>query len=195
MTFSPCRRAARATPCPATSPRTAMPPRPRPQSGNVWRAHFAPDETGDWTYAVSFRTGSDVAIEHGDAGAGHRRGFFDGDSGSFHDRRDRQDRPRPPRQGAAAIRRQAPPALCRDRRVFPQGGGRCAGELPRLRRLRRHAERPGQPAEPAQVLEPACGRLRRRHGGAFTWQGGKGTEMLGRGALPVRQGAATCSRS
>src|SRR5687767_13440301 len=27
-------------------------------SGTKWRVHFSPDETGVWTYTVSFRTGS-----------------------------------------------------------------------------------------------------------------------------------------
>ena len=27
------------------------------RSGNRWRAHFTPDETGDWTYVASFRRG------------------------------------------------------------------------------------------------------------------------------------------
>ncbi|HYG78185.1 MAG TPA: DUF5060 domain-containing protein [Planctomycetota bacterium] len=31
-------------------------------SGAKWRCHFAPDEAGDWSYVVSFRTGTDVAI-------------------------------------------------------------------------------------------------------------------------------------
>ncbi|MEL6655504.1 MAG: PKD domain-containing protein [Bacteroidota bacterium] len=30
--------------------------------GNVWRVHFAPDEVGTWTYTISFRLGSQVAI-------------------------------------------------------------------------------------------------------------------------------------
>lgn len=51
-------------------------------SGNVWRAHFAPDETGTWTYSVSFRTGNDVAIRDG-VTAGFAAGFFNGDTGSF----------------------------------------------------------------------------------------------------------------
>jgi hypothetical protein len=32
-------------------------------SGNKWRVHFVPDETGEWTYRVSFRTGPDVAVD------------------------------------------------------------------------------------------------------------------------------------
>ncbi|MGH9163718.1 MAG: DUF5060 domain-containing protein [Vicinamibacteraceae bacterium] len=31
-------------------------------TGSKWRVHFVPDETGEWTYEVSFRTGSDVAV-------------------------------------------------------------------------------------------------------------------------------------
>ena len=51
-------------------------------SGNVWRAHFAPDETGVWTYAASFRSGSNVATTPGPT-AGASAGYFDGDSGNF----------------------------------------------------------------------------------------------------------------
>lgn len=32
-------------------------------SGNRWRVHFVPDETGEWAYRVSFRTGLDVAVD------------------------------------------------------------------------------------------------------------------------------------
>lgn len=31
-------------------------------SGNKWRVHFVPDETGDWNYSASFRSGPDVAL-------------------------------------------------------------------------------------------------------------------------------------
>jgi Domain of unknown function (DUF5060) len=30
-------------------------------SGNVWLCHFAPDKTGQWNWAVSFRTGTNVS--------------------------------------------------------------------------------------------------------------------------------------
>jgi hypothetical protein len=49
-------------------------------AGNVWRAHFAPDETGAWTYTASFRSGSNIATS---TAAGTSAGHFDGDSGSF----------------------------------------------------------------------------------------------------------------
>lgn len=31
-------------------------------SGNIWRAHFIPPTTGDWTFRTSFRSGTDVAV-------------------------------------------------------------------------------------------------------------------------------------
>ena len=39
-------------------------------SGNIWLVHFAPDETGLWTYSVSFRKGSNVAQNGGGSSAG-----------------------------------------------------------------------------------------------------------------------------
>ncbi len=49
-------------------------------SGNVWRVHFAPNATGEWTYRVSFRTGKNVAVG-GTTGAS--AGFMDGATGAF----------------------------------------------------------------------------------------------------------------
>lgn len=34
-------------------------------SGNVWRTHFAPDETGTWQYTYSFVSGDNVAVNGG----------------------------------------------------------------------------------------------------------------------------------
>ncbi|QJE96378.1 PKD domain-containing protein [Luteolibacter luteus] len=51
-------------------------------SGNVWRVHFSPDETGAWSYTASFRSGSNVATNASPT-AGNAAGFFDGDSGNF----------------------------------------------------------------------------------------------------------------
>ncbi len=33
------------------------------RSGNIWRAHFNPSETGSWDYTVSFVRGTDIAID------------------------------------------------------------------------------------------------------------------------------------
>ena len=32
------------------------------KTGNKWRVHFVPDETGSWKYTASFRTGPDIAL-------------------------------------------------------------------------------------------------------------------------------------
>ncbi|SHJ60972.1 Por secretion system C-terminal sorting domain-containing protein, partial [Aquimarina spongiae] len=48
-------------------------------SGNKWRVHFAPDQTGAWNWSVSFKQGSNVAINGGGSGAG----FMNGATGSF----------------------------------------------------------------------------------------------------------------
>ncbi|MFL1897193.1 polysaccharide lyase [Aquimarina sp. 2-A2] len=51
-------------------------------SGNKWRAHFAPDKTGTWNYSVSFRKGSNVAVNDSNT-AGTVAGFMNGETGSF----------------------------------------------------------------------------------------------------------------
>jgi hypothetical protein len=51
-------------------------------AGNKWRAHFSPDKAGEWTYAVSFRQGSGVAISD-DEDAGSPVASVDGLRGSF----------------------------------------------------------------------------------------------------------------
>lgn len=35
-------------------------------SGNKWRVHFTPDKEGSWSYKVSFRTGSNIAVSSSD---------------------------------------------------------------------------------------------------------------------------------
>lgn len=50
--------------------------------GNRWRVHFAPDETGEWTYEVSFRKGANAAVSD-DWFAGESAGFMDGQTGNF----------------------------------------------------------------------------------------------------------------
>ena len=51
-------------------------------SGNIWRAYFTPNETGKWTYQISFRTGSDVATSI-EPEAGSALAPLDGISGTF----------------------------------------------------------------------------------------------------------------
>ena len=48
-------------------------------SGNVWMVHFAPDQIGTWNFTTSFVTGTDVAI----GGSPDGTGILDNLSGSF----------------------------------------------------------------------------------------------------------------
>ncbi len=48
--------------------------------GNVWRVLFSPDETGKWTYQVSFRKGEGIAVSKD---PGESAGYMDGKKGSF----------------------------------------------------------------------------------------------------------------
>ncbi|MEM1327644.1 MAG: DUF5060 domain-containing protein, partial [Bacteroidota bacterium] len=48
-------------------------------SGDKWRVHFAPDTIGTWNYSVAFTTGTDVAVN----GGGTSAGFMDSETGSF----------------------------------------------------------------------------------------------------------------
>ncbi|GAB5520639.1 MAG: hypothetical protein RhofKO_28900 [Rhodothermales bacterium] len=50
-------------------------------SGDQWRAHFTPHETGTWSYTASFRTGDDVALSL-ESNAGTATAF-DGTTGTF----------------------------------------------------------------------------------------------------------------
>ena len=50
-------------------------------SGNKWAVKFTPNQTGQWNYTASFRTGTDVAISL-DANAGNTTSF-NGTSGNF----------------------------------------------------------------------------------------------------------------
>ncbi len=51
-------------------------------AGNQWRVHFVPDQAGQWTYSVSFRTGENIAVSD-DAGAGNPVTHIDGLKGFF----------------------------------------------------------------------------------------------------------------
>ena len=51
-------------------------------AGNQWKVHFRPDETGEWNYSTSFRRGANVAVSTS-ASAGTAQPIVDGLSGSL----------------------------------------------------------------------------------------------------------------
>ncbi|MDO6518245.1 DUF5060 domain-containing protein [Zobellia uliginosa] len=52
------------------------------KEGNKWRVHFAPDETGEWTYKVDFRKGNYAAVST-KPNTGLSGSYMDGATGSF----------------------------------------------------------------------------------------------------------------
>lgn len=50
-------------------------------SGNKWRVRFTPNETGNWSYNTSFRSGTDIAVNE-NSNAGNATSF-DGATGNF----------------------------------------------------------------------------------------------------------------
>ncbi len=51
-------------------------------AGNKWEVRFTPSEIGTWEYRVSFRQGAGIAVSD-DPEAGESAGYFDGAIGSF----------------------------------------------------------------------------------------------------------------
>ena len=51
-------------------------------TGNKWRVYFNPDETGTWNYSVSYRTGTNIALDNNPAN-GAPVASLDGQTGSF----------------------------------------------------------------------------------------------------------------
>ncbi|RAK00572.1 putative secreted protein (Por secretion system target) [Larkinella arboricola] len=49
-------------------------------AGSIWKVHFAPDQTGTWTYAISMRSGTNIAVS---TDAGTAVSALDGKTGSF----------------------------------------------------------------------------------------------------------------
>lgn len=50
--------------------------------GNIWMVHFTPNQTGEWSYELSFYKGDNVAVAS-DLSQAERAGYMDGASGSF----------------------------------------------------------------------------------------------------------------
>ncbi len=48
-------------------------------SGNKWKVHFTPDRTGKWSYKLSFKQGTNIAVKTG----GESAKFFDNKTGNF----------------------------------------------------------------------------------------------------------------
>jgi hypothetical protein len=124
-------------------------------SGSVWKCRFAPDELGNWTYNVTFRSGTEIALSlDPNAGAPNT---FDGGHGTFvvtaSDKTGRDFRApghgRLVNTGAHYLR------FAGSGESVGEGRAGHPGELSRLLGLRQHAER-------APLVHPARRGLGRR---------------------------------
>ena len=146
----------------------------RADAGTVWHACFSPSQTGTWEYSVSFRTGRDVALD-ANPDAGKSAGFFDGKKGAFE---------------IAASDRQAPDLRAKGRlQVVGKHHLRSAetgdyflkvgvdapenllayedfDAVPNVKERKKSWVPHQQDFDPAEA-------------GAYTWQDGKGSELMG----------------
>jgi hypothetical protein len=143
-------------------------------SGNQWFTHFAPDETGAWNYSVSFRTGPDVAVSN-DPNAGVSAGFFDGASGTFYilatdkNTPDLRAKGRLQYVGAHHLR-------------FAETGEwfmKCGTDSPENLLAYDDFDATPNVSNRRKSWSPHAGDYQASAMASFTWQGGKGSELLG----------------
>jgi len=151
--------------------------------GDKWRAHFTPDAVGLWTYRISFRAGTDVALSlDSEAGTPLEP---DGSSGSF--RVGPSDKSSPDLRAAGLLRYVGEHQLrfAESGRWFLKGGadspenflGYADFDGTRLSRQGRGGPRKGEAAPaPLHRYEPHVADWRP---GNPTWKGGKGKGMIG----------------
>ena len=143
-------------------------------AGNVWLCHFSPDETGTWNYSVSFRTGIDVAISN-DPGAGDSAGFFDGASGTIE---------------AVASDKAAPDLRAKGRLEYVgahhlrfAGTGewfmKCGTDAPENLLAYDDFDATPNVGNRRKSWSPHAADYDASRMSDFTWQGGKGAELLG----------------
>jgi len=145
-------------------------------SGNQWRVHFAPDRPGTWNWRAELMAGNDVAIN----GGGTSAGFFDGQSGSLSIQESNKsgDDLRAPNKGRIQYVNQH---YLRHSGITPD---QPSGEW----FLKAGADAPENMLSyndfdaipnPKKTWQPHQQDYRSAEASGYTWQGGKGSEMLG----------------
>ena len=90
------------------------------ESGNTWRAHFTPDEAGDWHFKVSFRKGPMIAISD-DPAAGEVLAF-DGIEGDFNVKGIRKEKPETYDRGRVVYTGERYPRYAETKQPFLKAG-------------------------------------------------------------------------
>jgi len=138
-------------------------------SGNKWQVTFTPDEEGIWSYVVTFRTGTNVAISL-DPNAGSPT-LFDGDTGSFSvgptDKSARDLR------GKGVLRYVGEHYMRFDNGEYYLKGG--AGSPEGLMGYREF----DNTASDSYLFTPHAGDYDADDAGAYTWDNGRGKNILG----------------
>ncbi|MDT8392005.1 MAG: DUF5060 domain-containing protein [Lentisphaeria bacterium] len=143
-------------------------------SGSKWRAHFAPDERGEWMYTASFRTGVDVAISDDEKG-GDSAGFFDGATGAF--------TVGPTDKTGCDFRARGMLQVVSQHHLRFAGTGeyflKCGADAPE--NLFAYEDFDGTPnvGRRRKSWSPHAGDYDASEAAAYTWADGKGTELLG----------------
>lgn len=143
------------------------------KSGDQWRVNFAPDETGTWNYIASFRAGTDVALDASPTAG--LSSHFDGAGGSFvinptdKTGRDHRGKGRLQYVGKHHLR-------------FAETGEyflKMGADSPE--NLLNYADFDDQPpgATHLKTWSAHAGDYDPADASAYTWKGGKGTNLLG----------------
>ncbi len=145
--------------------------------GNVWQVHFAPNATGTWTYTASFRSGTDVAVA-ADASAGSPASF-DGAMGTF--TVDPTDKTGRDLRGKGMLQYVGGHYLrfAGTGEYFLKQGSDAPENLLAYEDFDDTPNDPNHNANLRKSWSPHAGDYDPADASAYTWDGGKGSELLG----------------
>lgn len=155
-------------------------------SGNLWRAHFAPNETGLWSYTITFKVGDDAAIEKG----GEPLPGLDRLSGSFNvEASDKTGRDfRAPHNGRLSYQGEHYLTYTDGRPFFKMGVNSPENTLA-YNDFDATPDRGGQ----LKSWEPHAADYDDSTAGSYTWGVDNGSELLGAWSYLASQGANSVS--
>ncbi|MEL6672088.1 MAG: DUF5060 domain-containing protein [Bacteroidota bacterium] len=145
-------------------------------SGDKWRVHFSPDRTGTWTWQASFKQGNDIAVN----GGGGSAGYFDGASGNFsiqESNKNGRDH-RAPQKGRLKYVGTHYLRFVGTDPVEPNGDWFIKAGADAPENMLSYDDFDGVP-DPQKTWAPHQQDYHAADAQAYTWQGGKGSEMLG----------------
>ncbi|MEM7298888.1 MAG: DUF5060 domain-containing protein, partial [Bacteroidota bacterium] len=145
-------------------------------SGNKWRVHFSPDRLGTWDWQASFKQGSDVAID----GGGTSASYFDGSTGNFdivESNKGGRDH-RSSEKGRLAYVNEHYLRYSASNPENPDGDWFIKAGADAPENMLSYDDFDGVP-NPQKTWQPHQQDYDASDAQEYTWQSGKGTEMLG----------------